>query len=130
MVRESQGNLCCWYALILFYHPSLLAIALGRFSRLHRFGVEIYCFLNGLNLLSCPFEVRVILKVYSKSIETEVVFTKTEMNNEILIFFKIVPLAFNTLISVSPPIGTRCQGRVITEPQIIVTKYTQYCLLQ
>ena len=31
-----------------------------------------------------------------KSMKTEAVFTKKEMNTELLIFFKIVPLAFHT----------------------------------
>ena len=42
-----------------------------------------------------------IQKVCSKRIKTQVLFTKTEINNEWNIFFKIVLLAFSTLNPVS-----------------------------
>ena len=38
-----------------------------------------------------------------KSIKTKAVFTKTELNKETLIFLKITPLVFNTLILVNFP---------------------------
>ena len=44
------------------------------------------------------WNISIVYEICSKSIETEVVFTETEMNNKTLNFFKIVFLALNTLI--------------------------------
>ena len=49
-------------------------------------------------------DLKCVYKMCSKCIETKAVLTKTEVSNETLIFFQIVPLAFNTFIPSTFPL--------------------------
>ena len=58
---------------------------------------KMYCFAVESNYFSLVFiYTNSSIKVFSKSIKTESVFTKSEINNEMFIFFKTVSLAFST----------------------------------